>query len=166
MGSRKVIMLLAMLAVLLTSTGRSPAGERFVDHGDGTVSDQELGVMWAKTDNQGDIDWKGANRWARFTFPLTLPEGKREGWRLPTLEELQSLYVSDESYEGYETDCGQHVRSVPEIELSCGWVWASETRRITARVFNFQRGYHYTDRMVHRRGYRALPVRDLGPGEL
>jgi len=32
---------------------------------------------------------------------------------------------------------------------------------ITAAVFNFQRGIHYTDRMVHKRAYRALPVREL-----
>lgn len=166
MNLRKFLMPLVMLAAFLFSTGASPAEERFVDHGDGTVSDRQMGLMWAKTDNQGDIDWKSATRWARFTFPMTLPEGKREGWRLPTLEELQTLYVADESYEGYEADCGQHVRSVPEIELSCGWVWSSEKRRISSRVFNFQRGYHYTDRMIHQRGYRALPVRDLGPGEL
>jgi hypothetical protein len=154
------VMALALLVVL---HGPCPAAERFTDNGDGTVTDHKLRLMWAKTDNQGDIDWKGAVRWARFSFPLTLPEEMREGWRLPTLEEIQSLYVSDESYEGYETDCGQHVYMTPQIELSCGWVWASQRRSITARVFNFQRGYHYTDRIVHRRAYRALPVRDLEP---
>jgi len=157
-------MLIGPLLILLTFTlgpAAAPAGERFVDHGDGTVTDRRLDLMWAKTDNQGDIDWEGARRWARFTFPLTLPEDKREGWRLPTLKELQSLFVDEEGYEGYETDCGHHVFAVPEIELSCGWVWAAERRSITARVFNFQRGYHYTDRRVHSRAYRALPVRDL-----
>jgi hypothetical protein len=135
--------------------------ERFTDNGDGTVTDHLLDVMWAKTDNHGNIDWKGAERWAKYTFPYSLPPEIREDWRLPTLEELQSLYVREEGYEGYESACGQQVKTVPEIELSCGWVWTSERKRITARIFNFVRGYHYTDRMVHNRNYRALPVRDL-----
>ena len=146
---------------LLFSFALAFGGERFTDNGDGTVTDHVLGVMWGKTDNQGDIDWKSAERWVKYTFPFSLPPEKRDRWRLPTLDELQSLYVRDKSYEGYETDCGQKVKIVPDIRLSCGWVWASEKRSITARVFNFQRGYHYTDRLVHKRAYRALPVRSL-----
>ncbi len=135
------------------------AGDRFTDNGDGTVTDHLLGVMWAKHDNQGDIDWKGAQRYCRLGPPQLL--GKYENWRMPTLDELKSLYVKDKNYKGYETDCGQWVKIVPDIKLSCGWVWAGEKRSITARVFNFRRGYDYTDRMVHKRHYRALPVRDL-----
>lgn len=136
------------------------AGDRFTDNGDGTVTDHKLGLMWAKTDNQGDINWKEANQWVKFTFPDTL-EKQYDNWRLPTLEELQSLYIRDKNYKGYETDCGQKVKIVPEIRLSCGWVWTSEKRSITARLYNFHRGYHYTDRMVKTRAYRVLPVREL-----
>lgn len=163
MRSMKRPLLLLLLPMIAAGLSVAHAGERFEDHGDGTVTDRRMNLMWAKTDNQGDIDWKGALRWARFTFPLTLPEGKRDGWRLPTLEELRSLYVDAEADEGYETDCGHRVHATPEIRLSCGWVWTGERRSITARVFNFQRGVHYTDRMVHRKAYRALPVRDLSP---
>ncbi len=140
------------------------AGERFLDNGDGTVTDHLLGLMWSRTDNQGDVDWKGAERWVKYTFPYSLPSEKREGWRLPTLEELKSLYVTDKGYKGYESDCGQRVKIVAQIRLSCGWVWSSETRSITARVFNFHRGYSYTDRMVKKRGYRALAVRPFKTG--
>ena len=137
----------------------SSAGERFTDNGDGTVTDHLLGVMWAKYDNQGDIDWRGAERYCKWTFPGIV--GKYDNWRLPTMEELRSLYVTDESYEGYETDCGQKIKVVPEIRLSCRWVWTMEKKSITARIYNFQRGYHYTDLMRHHRHYRALPVRTL-----
>jgi len=137
------------------------AGERFTDNGDGTITDHRLGLVWSQTDNHGDISWRAARQWVRYTFPYTLPSAYHEGWRLPTLEELQSLYVRDEDYAGYEADCGQQVRIVPQIRLSCSWVWAAEHHTITARVFNFQRGYHYMDRMVHDRAYRVLPVRSL-----
>jgi hypothetical protein len=136
------------------------AGDRFTDNGDGTVTDHQLGVMWSKTDNQGNINWKQANLWVKYTFPDTL-EKKYDNWRLPTLAELQSLYIQEKQYKGYETDCGQQVKIVSDIKLSCGWVWTSETSAIQAYIFNFHRGYHYSDRMVHNRDYRVLPVRDL-----
>ncbi|MBW1897353.1 MAG: DUF1566 domain-containing protein [Deltaproteobacteria bacterium] len=161
MNTRTTWILGLMMTCLLCNLAVARAGDRFTDNGDGTVTDRELSVMWGNTDNQGDIDWKSAERWIKYTFPFSLPQEKREGWRMPTLEELQSLFIRDRNYKGYETDCGQRVKIVPEIQLSCGWVWASEKRSITARVFNFERGYHYTDRMVHKRAYRALPVRSL-----
>ena len=136
------------------------SAERFTDNGDGTVTDHKLGVMWSKTDNQGNINWKQANLWVKCTFPDTL-EKKYDNWRLPTLAELQSLYVEDKKYKGYETDCGQQVKIVSDIKLSCGWIWTSETSAIQAYIFNFHRGYYYSDRMVHNRDYRVLPVRDL-----
>ena len=165
MLKRRAWLLAITTVCFLFSLAVASEDERFSDNGDGTVTDHQLGVMWGKMDNQGDVDWKSAKRWVEFTFPYSLPEGKREGWRMPTLEELQSLYIREKDYKGYETDCGQKVKIVPDLRLSCGWVWASEQRAISARVFNFQKGYHYTDRMVHKRAYRALPVRDLGPGK-
>ncbi|MBW2487221.1 MAG: hypothetical protein JRE72_07365, partial [Deltaproteobacteria bacterium] len=38
--------------------GEAPvlAGDRFVDNGDGTVTDRQQNLMWSKTDNQGDIN--------------------------------------------------------------------------------------------------------------
>ena len=153
------------------------AAERFTDNGDGTVTDHQLGVMWAKYDNQGNIDWRGAQRYCRWGPPQIM--GKYDNWRMPTIEELKSLYMRDKKYKGYETDCGQKIKIVPEINLSCGWVWAAEPmtidfelkkkqvkrRTISARVFNFHRGYPYTDLMRHSKHYRALPVRDLQEGK-
>jgi hypothetical protein len=136
------------------------AEERFTDNGDGTVTDHMMGLMWSKTDNQGDINWKEAQQWVRYTFPYTI-EKRYADWRMPTLNELKSLYVETKDYQGYDTDCGQWVKIVPDIRISCGWLWAADTSAIQAYIFNFQRGYHYTDRMVHDRSYRVLPVRDL-----
>jgi hypothetical protein len=136
------------------------ADDRFTDNGDGTVTDHQLGVMWAKTDNQGDINWKQAGLWIKYTFPYTIT-AKYDNWRFPTLAELESLYIKEKKFKGYETDCGQRVKIVPVINLSCGWVWTSETSAIQAFIFNFNRGYRYSDRMVHNKAYRALPVRNL-----
>ncbi len=138
------------------------AGERFTDNGDGTVTDHERGLMWGKRDNHGDINWIQAERWVKYTFPYTL-EKRYDNWRLPTLAELQSILAEERRTDGYETDCGQWVKTIPEIQLTCGWVWTSETspNAPTARVFNFDNIYHYSVRKAHKRGYRALAVRDI-----
>ena len=84
---RIVATVLLCLVAGLTSAG---AGERFSDNGDGTVTDHQLNVMWSQTDNQGDISWKQAEQWVRFTFPHTI-QASYDDWRLPTLEEAMSL---------------------------------------------------------------------------
>ncbi len=156
------VTLIILVAGILIGWAPVMAGDRFIDNGDGTVTDRNLNLMWSKTDNQGDISWIQADKWVRFTFPDTISK-RFYDWRLPTLAELQSLLLADKNAEGYETECGQWVKTVPEIKLSCGWVWTSETDPIapTARIFNFDNVYHYTVRKAHKRGYRALPVRDL-----
>ena len=161
--SRHLLLKLAIIVVAIVFNFFPVlAGERFTDNGDGTVTDHELELMWSKTDNNGNIDWIQAEKWTLFTFPYTL-EKRYENWRLPTLKELQSLLVADKNYRGYETDCGQWAKTIPLIQLSCGWIWTSESdaRAPTARIFNFDSVYHYTVRKAQSRGYRALPVRDL-----
>ncbi len=149
-------------AILFAALSLAEAGDRFSDNGDGTVTDHELGLMWGATDNNGDINWHEAEKWVKFTFPYTLPK-TYDNWRLPSLAELQSILVNDKAYKGYETDCGQWVKTIVQIQLSCGWVWTSETDPVapTARIFNFDNVYHYTVRKAHRRGYRALAVRNI-----
>ena len=160
--SRHLLLNLAVIAAIVCIFSPVLAGERFTDNGDGTVTDHELKLMWSKTDNNGNIDWNQAEKWSTYTFPYTL-EKSYDNWRLPTLKELQSLVVKDKNYKGYETDCGQWAKTIPQIQLSCGWIWTSEAdaRAPTARIFNFDNVYHYTVRKAQRRGYRALPVRDL-----
>ena len=154
--------LIILMAGLSACLNPAIGADRFTDNGDGTITDRKLGLMWSTADNQGDINWSDAEKWVKFTFPYTLAK-RYAGWRLPTLAELQSILVEDPKATGYETSCGHWVKAVPEIELSCGWVWTSETDPIapTARIFNFDNLYHYTVRKAHKRTYRALPVRNL-----
>ena len=147
-------MIIALVAIFLFNPAR--ADERFIDNGDGTVTDTQTGLMWAKDSSPGNISWQDAEMYCKTP---AIAGYKYSDWRMPTIEELKTLYTKDSK--GYETDCGQRVKTVPEIKLSCGWMWTSETSAIQAFIFNFHRGYHYSDRMVHNRDYRVLPVRDL-----
>ena len=78
---------LFLLLFLLASQQSSFAGERFTDKGNGTITDHQLGLMWTATDNQGNITWKQADKWVRYTFPYSLPI-QYQNRRLPTLREL------------------------------------------------------------------------------
>jgi hypothetical protein len=67
---------------------------RFKDHGDGTVTDNLTGLMWAKNANlaDGKMSWNDA---IDYSYNLGLgSEGcgtTYTGWRLPNIKELQSL---------------------------------------------------------------------------
>ncbi len=146
---------LLVVAVLSLSLGAHLFAQgRFIDNKDGTVTDTKTNLMWAKYDNQGDIDWHDAKAYCEHIIL-----SKYEDWRMPTIRELETLY--DPSAKGYKTVCGNWVKVDPAIQLSCGWVWARDAMAITAYAYNFSRGYRYTDRMVHKRHFRALPVRTL-----
>ncbi|HHD63064.1 MAG TPA: DUF1566 domain-containing protein [Desulfobulbaceae bacterium] len=159
MGKRIVILAIMVLVIIFILPHGTMAGDRFVDNGDGTVTDQQQELMWGTFDNQGDISWQEAKRWVTFTFPYTI-EKNYDNWRLPTTKELQNLFTSENAHD-YKADCGKPVHIIPEIHLSCSWVWSSENKSITAKVFNFSRGYSYMDRMATKRGFRALAVRDI-----
>lgn len=130
--------------------------ERFIDNDDGTVTDTLTNLMWAASDNVGDISWHNAKIYCGNP-PIA---GYRYfDWRMPTIEELRTLY--DKSVEAYETDCGLSVKVPPCIRLSCAWVWSSEHRAISAYAFSFRKGYQYSTLMMDTKHFRALPVRNL-----
>jgi len=64
-----------------------PRSSSFVDNGDGTATDKQAGLMWTRTDNGGDIDWKQANAYCE-----NLSLAGFEDWRLATIEELGALF--------------------------------------------------------------------------
>ena len=59
---------------------------KFVDNGDGTITDKATGLMWQKSDNGEGINWKNALMYAEN---LTL--ANYSDWRLPNAKELQSI---------------------------------------------------------------------------
>jgi len=54
---------------------------------------------------------------------------------MPTIEEINSLYVKDA--EGYETICGLKIRVDPIFELSCAWIWSSDLPDRFYKIINF-----------------------------
>jgi len=155
------LMVLALLCVCVFFYGNTAvAGPRFTDNGDGTITDHTFGLMWAKADNQADIGWKQAEGWVQKKFGKTL-KSKYDNWRLPTIEELTSLYLTRKKYKGYITDCGLLVKIVPEIKISCILLWSSETALGSHLAFNFNIGDSFAVPNYDISGCRALAVRSL-----
>ncbi len=142
------------LMVFLISTIQ--ADQRFIDNGDGTVSDTLTNLMWAASDNMGDITWQNAKIYCENP---PIAGYKYSDWRMPTIKELKTLYTKDGTK--YETDCGLNVRIDPIIRLSCAWVWTIDSQAISAYAFSFRKGYHYSTLMLTKKYFRALPVRTL-----
>lgn len=132
------------------------SGERFIDNGDGTVTDTVTNLMWAASDNMGNISWHNAKI---YCGNPPIAGYRYSDWRMPTIEELRTLY--DKSLEGYETDCGLPVKIHPCIRLSCAWVWSSEHKAISSYAFSFRKGYQYSTLKMDKKHFRALPVRNL-----
>lgn len=133
------------------------AGQRWVDNGDGTVSDAETGLMWAAKDNGGIITWDDARRYCE-----NYRGGGYSDWRLPTISELRTLY--DESIFQPVTCVASgkisHLHIVEEIGLTCFLVWSSETEGPpSARAFLFHDGRDYPLYRSLSDYTRALPVR-------
>ncbi len=102
------------------------AGNRFVDNGDGTVSDAVNGLMWSQTDTINDLE-KWVNYQEGVDYVRGLNEKKYAGyddWRLPTRDDLGLLYDESSSIKDkfdkdiqisdcFEPGCGFSIFSQP-----------------------------------------------------
>jgi len=154
----KKIFLISILPCLLIffSFTATYTNERFIDNGDGTVTDTSTNLMWAASDNMGDITWQNAKIYCENP---PIAGYKYSDWRMPTIKELKTLYIKGGTR--YETDCGLVVRIHPAITLSCAWVWSSENKAISAYAFSFRKGYQYMTLQLNKKSFRALPVRNI-----
>ncbi len=142
----KAIGLIVLIGIYAMST---VASERFLDNGDGTVSDTKTGLMWAAKDNGSPINWSNAHSYCQ-----NYSGGGYSDWRMPTLAELTSLFDSEN-----KNRSGYHLHIL--IDTSAQSCWASETRGFKAARFNFTYGQEYWIRQSYSGPTRVLPVRDI-----
>ena len=145
--SQRIIHAVGSLALIVLFSLPVIASERFVDKGDGTVTDAKTGLMWAAADNGYPINWPNA-----LLYCQDFRGGGYTDWRMPTLVELSSLYNQNLSNKN-----GYHVTRL--INTTAQSIWASETREFEAARFNFTYGQPYWIRQSYSGPTRALPVR-------
>lgn len=84
------------LTVTIILMGNSLYAQPFVKKGNGTLVDQETGLMWQKTDSYHELN-KGLNWYEALEYierKNAESYGGYKDWRLPTLEELDRLWNS------------------------------------------------------------------------
>ena len=120
------------IAVLATaaacSSGDEPIKPRFVSLGADGVHDSRIGLAWASRDVGQGLSWHDANRHCRGLAP----DSSGVGWRLPSIEELASLYDTS-----MEQPCGGAAvcRIDPAIDLSSPYQWSATAPAPDRRVY-------------------------------
>jgi hypothetical protein len=125
---------------------------RFIDNGNGTVTDTKTGLMWAAKDNGSNINWENAKSYCE-----NYRGGGYTDWRLPTQDELAWLYDGSKSYRAAQRDYAVYLTELIQLSTCCPW--ASETRGSDAAYFYFNVGSRYWGHQSEAKDIRALPVR-------
>ena len=71
----------------------------YVDHGDGTVTDERTGLMWQQKDDGKKYEHRGA-----INYCKNLSYADYNDWRLPDIDELKSLLTKGKNSEGRYID--------------------------------------------------------------
>ena len=113
---------------------------RFVDNGNGTITDNKMKVMWKKTDSFQDT--KKWLNWLKGQDFVEIANLERiagyEDWRFPTEEEAWSLFELDK----VNTDkYGDEIYLDPIFEPgSAGTTWTLEEKDSSALVIQYEDG--------------------------
>ena len=116
------------------------AKDRFMDNGNGTVTDNKMKVMWKKTDSFQDtkkwLNWFKGHDYVEITNMERF--AGCEDWRYPTQEEAWSLF--DLSYRNTDK-YGDEIYLSPVFEPgSAGTTWTLEEQDSSALVIQYEDG--------------------------
>lgn len=136
------------------SESRTPVAKsahaRFVDNGDGTLSDTKSHLMWMKLDTW-QLEKKWVNWYTAREFVQRMNNKKFAGhddWRLPTPEEAKTLY--DRRKRNVDKD-GDKVFIDPIFPKGGGWgTWTSSEKGAQAIVVSYkdEGGQAYQDKIT------------------
>lgn len=110
----------------------SNASNKYIDNGNGTITDSKTGLMWTKKDSYTDLnkclDWNASKN-----YVSGLKTGGHSDWRMPSVDELKSLY--DETKSNITFNNGP-VHLDP-IFASGGayWYWSAEEANFCCAKF-------------------------------
>jgi hypothetical protein len=113
---------------------------RFIDNGNGTITDSTTNLMWKKTDSFQDTKkWKNWFTGHEYMQIVNLERfGGHEDWRYPFDEEAYSLFdLEKTSQDKY----GDDIYLDPIFETGgAGVTWTEDTKDSSALVIQFEDG--------------------------
>ncbi|MBF0396726.1 MAG: caspase family protein [Desulfobacterales bacterium] len=127
----------------------TPKDNRFILKNNETVLDTKTGLIWAIQDNGKAITWWDAN-----LFCKTFRGGGFSYWRLPTIDELSTLYDTNS-----KNKYGFPITELINIGECCPWSSEVESEE-AAYYFNFNTGKRDAHRKIVGNFPRVLPVTD------
>jgi len=115
--------------ILFSKTARQKAKATKLKTLESTIYyDKEMGLEWLAGPDK-PTNWHAAKKWV-----LSLYDFAGGGWRMPTIEELKTLY-----YQSGESGKGCHIK--PNLITTGCWVWSGETKG-SSLAWGYD--YHYT----------------------
>lgn len=150
LGEIFTILAVVILAGVFNANAAEEARDgRFIAYDDGTVWDSQSNLLWASHDNGSNINWSDAEEYCK-----TYDGSGYKGWRLPTKDELLTLY--DRSIFG-----NNGYRLTKLITLSGSYPWTSDVQGSEALVVGFDkdRQMWFPESVNHKSRNRVLPVR-------
>ena len=116
--------------------------KRFVDNGDGTVTDLETKLIWKQTDSFQDTSkWNNWFRAQEYIQSLNIDKfAGYSDWRMPTLEEAESLHDENHSIKDMDRmDIFISSAFSPGGGFTC---WTSnEMPHATAAIYYYRYGH-------------------------
>jgi len=125
------------------------AEERFVDNGDGTITDTRRNIMWQKGDNGKEVTFEKAQEYCK-----TLRLGGFADWRLPKADERETAVVIELMMSMHSRDAYAH------FDL----YWSSDPTALLPFNYRPSQGKEVSRVYFAREGTRAFvrAVRSLG----
>jgi hypothetical protein len=145
------MLLTSVLCAAACSRGGDARGDRrFVVLGDAVVRDARSALEWTRHDDGVGLEWPKADAYCRA---LSIDDGR---WRLPSIEELRSLYGAAPG-----VSCGDVTCAVdPAFTLGGPYVWsATEPVPETRTYLDMQYGTALSPRITPTLVRRVLCVR-------
>jgi polyisoprenoid-binding protein YceI len=100
---------------LVTASAADSSDLRWISLDEASLKDTQTGLEWTRSDNGHDIDWHQAKQFC---------DGHGKQWRLPTAQELISLYDARRTV---GATCGKsHCRVSGLFNLTGDWFWSSD----------------------------------------
>ena len=139
----------ALVLTIVLSQGGNAVDNQFATTADNTVLiDRETGLMWPMQDNGTDISWPAAKDYCE-----NVSLGGYQDWRMPTREELATLY-NLEAANSSEYYIHQQVR------ITAGSQWAIDTSDQRVGRYDFEYANKDWGYPMSSVDARVLPVRN------
>lgn len=120
----KLLLVFVITDVIIMYHGISWAA--LIDNSDGTITDTKTGLMWTQDDSHvmlgKCLSWYQSKRYVD-----NLETGGFTDWRMPTIAELETIYIEEGSVIAYDNDSAFPLHLDPVFSpYGAYWYWSSD----------------------------------------